>query len=199
MENVHGYSYKVKSNKPLGWRDLITTVVSHGGSTGPAWAKFRDGIYLYAFPCNSPREVLATFHIGHDYMMGTPIYPHFHFTVKDSNASGVVRIGFEYTLAKGHQQEHGSIFDSTKIVFTHTYVDAANHDRFKHFVAEVSDEDSINSDLLEPDTIILMRVFRDANSVQDTYPADIFGITSDIHYMMGQHATPNKRPDFFQR
>ena len=190
--------FRPKSENLLGWRDLITQVVSHGGSTGPAWVKFRDGIYLYAFPCNSPREVLATFHLGHDYAMGTALYPHFHFTVNDRNASGVVKIGFEYTIAKGHQQDEGSIFDSTKIVFTHTLVDSANHDRFKHFVAEVEKEDAIPGVGLEPDAVILMRIFRDAGSHTDTYPADIFGITADLHYQAGQHGTPQKRPDFFR-
>ena len=182
----------------LGWKDLITQVVSHGGTTGPAWVKFRDGIYLYAFPCNSPREVLATFHIGHDYKMGTNIFPHFHFTVNDRHHTGVVRIGFEYTLAKGHAQSEGSTFDSTRIVFTHTLVDTSKDDRFKHFVTEVSVEDSIPFMNIEPDTIILMRIFRDANSSQDTFPADIFGITADLHYEAGQHATPQKSPDFFR-
>ncbi len=181
----------------LGWRDLTTQVQSHGGSTGPSWVKFRDGIYLYAFPCNSPREVLASFHLGHDYQLGTALYPHFHFTVNDRNAEGIVRIGFEYTVAKGHQQEVGSIFDNTKIVYTHTKIISSKNDRFKHFVTEVSDADAIPQIGLEPDTIILMRIFRDANSKLDTYPADIFGITADIHYQAGQHATPYKRPDFF--
>jgi hypothetical protein len=181
----------------FGWRDLITQVQSHGGTAGPAWVKFRDGIYLYAFPCNSPREVLATFHIGHDYEMGSPLYPHFHFTVNDRFAEGNVRIGFEYTIAKGHQQETGSIFDNTKIVFTDTKVNSAKSDRFKHFVAEVSDKDAIPGVGIEPDTIILMRIFRDANCKFDTFPADIFGITADLHYLAAQHATPNKSPDFF--
>lgn len=181
----------------LGWKDLTTTVQSHGGSSGPSWVKFRDGIYLYAFPYNSPREILASFHVGHDYAMGTPVYPHFHFTINHPLASGVVRIGFEYTVAKGHAQPVGSTFDYSKIVYAHTYVDGEK-DRWKHFVAEVSDEDAIPPDLIEPDTMILMRIFRDSHSARDTYPTDIFGITSDIHYQSGQHATPHKRPDFFK-
>ena len=182
----------------LGWKDLTAPVLSHGGSTGPSWVKFRDGIYLYAFPCNSPREVTAAFHIGHDYAMGTKLYPHFHFTVNDGQHSGIVRIGFEYTVAKGHAQPDGSTFDNTRLVYTHTEVDPSRHDRYKHFVTEVRDDDAIPGANIEPDTIILMRIFRDANSVLDTYPADVFGITADIHYQAGQHATPNKRPDFFE-
>lgn len=180
----------------MGWKDLTTTVVSHGGSSGPSWVKFRDGIYLYSFPYNSPREVLASFHIDHDYAMGTSLYPHFHFTVNNAIASGIVRIGFEYTIAKGHAQETGSHFDYTKLAFCHVRVDG-QHDRYKHFIAEVHERDAIPPTNIEPDTIVLMRIFRDANDVHDTYPADIFGITSDIHYQVGQIATPNKRPNFF--
>jgi hypothetical protein len=182
----------------LGWRDLVTTVQSHGGSSGPTWKKFRDGIYLYAFPSNSPREVLAIFHIGHDYMMGSKIYPHFHFTVADRHCDGVVRIGFEYTLAKGHHQEKGSNFGASRTLYTHTFVSADNHDQYKHFTTEVTEEQAFYDDRLEPDAVILMRIFRDANHDEDTYPDDIFGITCDLHYETGQHATPSRKPDFFK-
>lgn len=179
----------------LGWKDLTASIDSHGGSSGPSWKKFRDGIYLYSFPSNSLREILVSFHVPHDYAMGTKMYPHIHFSV-NSDRSGTVRIGFEYSAAKGHMQDEGSIFDSTKIIYVHSHINGYA-DRYKHFIEEVSDEDAIPSTLLEPDTMILMRVFRDAGSTLDTYEADIFGIAVDVHYQSAQPHTKNKQPDFF--
>jgi hypothetical protein len=180
----------------LGWKDLTASIDSHGGSTGPTWKKFRDGLYLYAFPSNSPREILAHFHIPHDYALGTKIYPHIHFTV-NSNRSGYVKIGFEYSIAKGHNQGTDSIFDSSKLIFVTQYINGIE-DRYKHFIVEVSDNAAIEANLLEPDTIVLMRIFRDANSQDDTYEADVFGITVDVHYQSDKESTKNKKPNFFE-
>lgn len=177
-----------------GWKDLTSSIDSHGGSSGPSWKKFRDGLYLYAFPCNSPREVMSIFHVGHDIDQSSRLYPHFHFTV-NAKKSGTVRIGFEYSLAKGHAQKEGSEFGKTVTTFVHQ--DINENDSYKHFTAEVDDSSSIHSALIEPDTVIIMRIFRDANHEKDTYADDIFGITADIHYQADRITTKNKKPNFY--
>ena len=122
--------------------------------------------------------------------MGTVLYPHIHWTV-DSDLVGTVRWGFEYTVAKGHQQ---MAFGETVTVYVEQTTDGTP---FKHYVAEVADVDAIPALNIEPDTIILCRVFRDAAHPNDTFDDQVFGICLDMHYQVAQAATPRKRPNFF--
>jgi hypothetical protein len=177
-----------------GWRDLFGGMDPRGGGSAPTWTLFRNGLYLYSFSATQMREVFASMHIDHDYAIGTPMYPHMHFTV-NSTASGVVRWGFEYSVAKGHQQATGSIYGPSTIVYVEQTINGTT-DQYKHFVAEVSEANAIPPTNLEPDTVILMRVFRDATHPNDTYPDAVFGIQTDLHYQTSRWATKNKSPDF---
>ena len=178
----------------FGWRDLMGPIEARGNSS-PTWAVFRNGIYGYAFPSNSSKEAFIVFHIDHDYAVGTNLYPHIHFSSKTTSA-GVVRFGIEWTVAKGHQQSTGSIFGAT----TTTYVEAtltATVDQYKHFVLEVGDAAAIPSTNVEVDGLILMRIFRDTASANDTFPDDIFVWQADLHYQTAKFATKNKAPNFY--
>jgi hypothetical protein len=178
-----------------GWRDLFGGMDPRSGVSGPTWTLFRNGLYLYAFSATQVREVFASFHIDHDYALGTVLYPHMHYTV-NTTSSGVVRWGFEYSVAKGHQQATGSVYGATTTVYVNQTVNGAT-DQYKHFVAEVSLADAIPSTNIEPDTVILVRVFRDAANAADTYPDVVFGIQTDMHYQTARFSTPQKSPDFF--
>jgi 3D (Asp-Asp-Asp) domain-containing protein len=174
----------------LGWRDNIEQFVPRPGDPdAPELNVFRDGIYLYLCPGGQLSEVFAYFHIDHDYAMGTALYPHVHWS-SNSTETGTVRWGFEYTLAKGHQQ---TVFPTSTTVYAEQVCDGTP---YKHYVAEVSDANAIPGDLVEPDTVLLVRVFRDGAHVNDTM-GDVFGILVDLHYQAAQHTTPNKSPNFF--
>lgn len=179
----------------FGWRDLFGTIQPRGANA-PSWTLFRDGIYLYACPSNQEREWFLQFHIDHDYAVGTNIYPHLHFSINSPTASGTVRIGIEYTVAKGHQQASGSIFNATNTVYVEQAVNGVT-DQYKHFVTEVSDLNAIPSTGIEPDTVILMRMFTDTSHANYTFNDDIYLIQADCHYNIGKFATPNKAPDFY--
>ena len=173
-----------------GWRDNVIEMTTRNGPTEPQMSIFRNGIYLLAFNQFDNMEVFGNFHIDHDYAMGTSLYPHIHWTV-NSDLVGTVRWGFEYTIAKGHQQMP---FSNTVIVYVEQTTTGVP---YMHYVAEVSDDDAISGVGLEPDTMILTRVFRDALHPNDTYDDQVFGICLDLHYQVAQQASPNKRPNFF--
>ena len=177
----------------IGWRDLVSPLDPRSGTSAPTWAVFRNGLYLYAFPSNAIREVFSNFHLQHDYYVGSPIFPHIHFTVNTTN-SGVVRWGIEYTIAKGHQQAMGSIFEASTIVYVEQTVNGAT-DRYKHFIIEVAN--GISHANLEVDCIVMCRIFRDATHVNDTYPDSAFAIQSDLHYQVNRYATLNRSPNFY--
>ena len=173
-----------------GWRDNVIEMTTRNGPTEPQMAPFRGGIYLLGFDKLTMMEVFGNFHIDHDYAMGTALYPHIHWTT-DSTLIGTVRWGIEYTIAKGHQQ---AAFPTTTTVYVEQTTTGTP---YMHYIAEVSDGDAIPGTGIEPDTFILVRVFRDASHVNDTYDDQVFGIALDMHYQVAQASTPFKSPNFF--
>lgn len=173
-----------------GWRDNIVQMVPRGGPTEPPFMLFRNGIYLPAFSHIDQMEAFASFHIDHDYMMGSSLYPHIHWSAS-STETGNVRWGFEYTIAKGHQQMS---FEATQTIYVDQFADGTP---YKHYIAEVSDANAISGANIEPDTIILCRVFRDSMSAADTFGDHAYGICLDLHYRADHATTPNKAPNFF--
>ena len=173
-----------------GWRDMISEINPRSGGTAPQLNLYRDGIYLYEFASDQMQEVFSNFHIDHDYKLGTMLYPHLHF-VTTSTAGGVVRIGFEYTYAKGHGQ--GAFPASTTLMLDFTVPPNSQH---VHFVAEVPEGQGIPGTNVDTDGAILMRIYRDGAHPNDTFPGTIFGIFSDLHYEVDRYATINRFPDF---
>lgn len=173
-----------------GWRDNISSIDTRSGGNAPQRNVFRDGLYLYEFSADEMNEVFSNFHIDHDYKLGTMLYPHLHFATT-SNASGVVRLGFEYSFAQGHGL---GTFPATTTLYLDFTVPA--NSAFVHFVAEVPEGQGIPGTGVDTDGVILMRIFRDAAHVNDTFPATIFGILSDLHYEVDRYATINRFPNF---
>lgn len=174
-----------------GWRDNIVQLdVQQGNPDAPVLNVFRGNIKAYNFAAGQMTEAFASFHIDHDYMPGTALYPHIHWAIT-STATGTVRWGIEYTYAKGHGQ---MAFGPTTTVYVEQ---AANGIAYTHFVAEVSDANAIPGTNVETDGIVLCRFFRDGAHVNDTLADDVFVFCVDLHYQCSQYATPNKAPDFF--
>ena len=187
---VDGNFRELDRRTSLGWRDNIIEMTTRNGPAEPQMVPFRDGIYLLGFVKTDMMDAFGNFHVDHDYAMGTRLYPHIHWAA-DSSLIGVVRWGIEYTIAKGHQQ---MAFGPTTTIYIEQQTTGVP---YMHYVAEVSDADSIPGDDIEPDTLILVRVFRDATHPNDTYDDQVFGICLDMHYQVAQAATVSKRPNVF--
>lgn len=173
-----------------GWRDMISEINPRSGGTAPALSLYRDGIYLYEFASDQMQEVFSNFHIDHDYKLNTMLYPHLHF-VTTSTAGGVVRLGFEYTYAKGHGL--GTFPATTTLTLDFTIPANSQH---VHFIAEVPQGQGIPGTNIDTDGAILMRIYRDGTHANDTFTGTIFGIFSDLHYEVDRYATINRFPNF---
>ncbi len=175
------------------WNDY-TNDLSQGkvaGANVPTWSTFRDGLKAYAFSASSMNEVWVTFHVLHDIKIGEVIFPHVHWSPGSSTNTGTVRWGIECTHCKGHQQQS---FPASITMFVEQ---AADGTAFKHYIAEVAEVDVIPALNIEPDTLVQVRVFRDAADPNDTFPDVAFGLEMDLHYLQAQLGTLNKEPDFF--
>lgn len=192
----HDYvDFYYSSTSNYGWNDIIGTVIARGnGANDPTWGTFRDSINAYSFSASTMQQVWTQYHILHDYAVGTNIYPHVHWAA-NTTSTGTVRWGIEYTVAKGHQQGSNSNFAASSTVYIEQTI--SSNKQYIHHVAEVSDGDSIASTKIEPDSLILVRIFRDAAHVNDTFPDVVFLMTADIHYRADRFSTKNKTPSFY--
>ncbi len=177
----------------LGWRDNIVEIkVDSSSPNAPTLGTVRGGILAWQFFANELTEAHSAFHIDHDYALGTKLYLHVHW-VGTTTTVGTVRWGFEYTVAKGHQQQ---AFPTTTTVYVEQ---STTGTAYTHMVGEVSEGNAIDGAALgiEPDTVILVRLFRDGAHVNDTLEETVFGIFLDLHYQADKATTPQKAPNFF--
>lgn len=176
-----------------GWRDNIVEIkVDSSSPNAPTLANVRGGILAWQFFPNELTEAYSGWHIDHDYAAGTKLYMHVHWVCPTSSI-GTVRWGFEYTVAKGHQQQ---AFPETTTVYVEQTTTGVP---YMHYVAEVSEANAIDGLALdiEPDTVILVRVFRDGAHPNDTLENVVFGVFLDLHYQADRSTTPNKTPNFY--
>lgn len=173
-----------------GWRDLQSDLNVRGsGINDPTFETMYGNLKGYAFAANKMNEVYAYYHIDHDYKLGTNLYPHVHWLSPDSNV-GDVTWSFEYAVAKGHSV--GTFGTTTTVSITQ-----ANAGAWKHHIAEVAIGNSIPGTDIEPDTMLILRAYRDPLVATDTYASKVFVIKVDLHYQVDRYSTKNKSPNFY--
>jgi hypothetical protein len=191
---VDGNFSELDTRTAEGWADIVSEMYLRNGPSSPSVAQYKNGIYLYEFTATDTLEVFSNFHIPHGWKPGTMIYPHIHFTTS-SNETGVVRWGFEYTWARRHESSSYTTFPATQTLTVDFTIPANSAD--KHFVCEVPDLAGIDGTNIEVDSMIMMRIYREAAHINDTFPDSVFGITTDVHIEVDRQATPNRAPNFY--
>lgn len=174
-----------------GWRDITSDINARGtGANDPAFAVYTGtNFYAYSFSATVMQQVFMVFHIPHDYVPGTDIYLHTHWSNAAATPNtGNVVWGFEYSFAKGHSQ---AAFPAGQ---TATVTQACHATRYWHHIAETA---PITIPGLEVDGLIMVRVYRDAAAVADTCTDAVFLHTADIHYQSTNMATKGKAPNFY--
>ena len=190
---VDGNFSDLDTRTAMGWRDLICGLDTRSGPSEPVLTNYRNGIYLFAFLPEINQEAFGTAHIDHDYALGTELFPHFHYSVGDTE-TGTIRWGIEYTHARRFDDTGNTVFGPTNIIYVEQ---AINGVAYTHYVAQPTPGNGIQGAGINIDTVILLRVFRDAEHENDTYSGIAYGITLDLHYQCERYATPNKDPNFF--
>lgn len=183
----------LKSSGNYVWRDEKASFVvkNTNGLNNPSWQEYIPGFEGLIFSGTSMNQVWVDFHIEHDVALNTKIYPHVHW-IPLTNAAGTVRWGFQYIVAKGHQQ---SKFPAQSVT---VYVDhnVPANSQNTHMVTEVPSVSAILSSEIEPDSVVKMRVFREGNV--DSYSGNVHAWQADLHYQIARLGTVNKAPNFFQ-
>jgi hypothetical protein len=205
LSKVSGNGIKVDLSTPTyGFRDLLGEIkILSPGANDPTLAVFRDSVRAFSFSNATMNEANFHFHIPHDYVPGSDIFLHFHWSqnVVDSGGPagipGDVKWQAEVTYAKGHDQ---AAFPAS---FTTSITDTASGTQYQHMLIEVQlsaaspSATQIDSDILEPDGLIIMRAFRDPTDAADTLNQVPFLHYVDLHYQSTNIATKAKAPDFY--
>jgi hypothetical protein len=192
LPKTTGVGIKVDPATPtFGWRDIIGNLNVRGtGANDPTFAVYTGtALRAYQFSATTMMEVFFVFHIPHDYVPGTDIFLHMHWSNAAATPNtGNVRWGFDYSFAKGFDQ---AAFPATTTI---TVTQASPATRYQHMVAETA---AITIPALEVDGLLLVRAYRDAANAGDTCTDAVFGHTADVHYQSSNMATKNKSPGFY--
>lgn len=182
-----------------GWHDLHSTIHTDPGSPlAPTFETYRGQIKGRSFDLND--EAFVEFHIPHDYVMGSNIFIHAHWSHNSTLVTGgSVTWGFELVYAKGHNQ---AAFGNPVIV---TVADYASTTQYQHMVAEVMFTSPTGSAVslpvndIEIDGVIMCRFFLDSNdmTVSGGGVPNPFVHFVDLHYQSTNAPTKNRAPNFW--
>ena len=200
VPKTSGVGIKVDTASPtFGWADLLGQVHARGtGATDPSWATYQVGIKQFQFSVND--EIWNEFHIPHDYLPGSNIYIHAHWSHNATTVTGgTVTWGFEFTYAKGHNQ--AAFFTP----ITPTKSGNASTVQYRHMIHEIAISSAspgaleMNTSLLEVDGLILVRTYLSANNmtVSSGLAPEPFLHYVDLHYQTTNIGTKNKIPNFY--
>ncbi len=200
IDKTQGDGIKVDFDAPTyAWQDLLGEITVRGiGANDPAWSVYRGGIRQYQF--GAADEVWLNFHIPHDYVPGSDIYIHAHWShIVTTVTGGSVTWGFEVSYSKGHNQ---AAFSAP---ITVTLAQNASTGQYQHLIAEIQlsaaspSVSQLDSDIIEVDGLILVRAYLSANNmtVSGGLVPDPFLHYVDIHYQSTGIGTKQKAPDFW--
>lgn len=180
-----------------GWRDILGsfTNAKTTGPNQPTWTMVvndgasSSGVYAFAFAPSVLNELWTSFHINHDYAIGTAFFPHVHW-LPDNTNTGTVRWAVEFSAARGHNQE---VFPNTTTIFIEQSAPGIIN---QHMLAEILDP-GVTVPGAEPDMLILARIYRDAAHANDTFTGNAIGLNLDAHFKVDRDSTISRVPDFY--
>ena len=161
------------------------------GASAPDLENFRDGLFLNAFAGTggTTEQAFFSIHILHGIKPGTTPTFHIHWTHNQGAPSGNVKWQVEYSIARGYGA--GSYGATTTL--TTTQATAAQ------YVMQITDDDDMplaDISQIEPDAVLLGRIFRNPADGADTFEADAFLVNVDLHYEQDKTGTPERNRPF---
>lgn len=170
------------------WNTLYpTNITPTVGYTAPGNATITGNIQTPVFDSSVVESLGMIFVIPNDIQPNSYLYPVIHWDPTTTNA-GTVRWGIEYTKAN-------VAADSFTSVNTLYVEQASSLVIGKHQAIEFADVDKIPSS--DPESVILMRVFRDASHVNDTYASDVGLLTVGLRYQSTMLGSPKRSGNYY--
>ena len=207
IDKASGNGIKVDTTAPtFGFADLLGDQFSRNtGATKPTLTAYNGAVQAWQFGAGD--EAYLSYHIPHDYVIGTDIFLHIHWSQNAAGATGGT-LDFKYfaIYAKGHNQVSGSAFTTTPITATFTSVDISGGSgttQYQHHLTEViisaatATAALFDRDDFEPDGVIELTLEMDADNLTGTASTPFIHYV-DIHYQTNSIiGTKDKVPDFY--
>ena len=186
FDKASGNGIKVDTTTPtFGFADLLGKIESRNtGASKPSFETYNGQIDRHRFAAGKQESV--TYHIPHDYVKGTDVFLHIHWSqISTTNTGGTITFEYFIIHAKGHAQV---AFTTTPLTATFVSDDAGSV-RYFHQLTEVQvsaaspSASQIDSDDLEPDSIIELTIKVNANNLTDSSSVtNPFIHEADLHY-----------------
>ncbi len=204
FQKASGKGIKVDTTTPtFGWRDLLgETTTRSTGASKPSFEVYNGAIKQYRFSAGEHEHY--DFHIPHDYVAGTDIHLHIHWSqISTTNTGGTIDFKYSALYAKGHDQAAFAGFTGNPITASFTSADAGTTQYQQHITETIISGANVTSALfdrddLEPDGVILLTLEMETNNLTDNVSVtDPFIHYADIHYQSTNISTKDKVPDFY--
>lgn len=156
-----------------GWDDLRVPATSAVvGAAPPDLGTFgpSGGLKTYLFDKGIDQEVHMAVQLPHTWKEASNITPHVHWAPIDTN-TGTVRWGLEYSWAN-----IDGTFGAPSTIYAE---DAGDGTAWKHQVQDFAALDATGKTI---SSMIVCRLFRDADHANDTYDNDAALLACDFHY-----------------
>lgn len=218
LSKVAGSAVKVDKVDPsYTWQDMLGSIETRpaaggGASAIPDFVLYRGMNYQYRWgtvaPNNHLHEAFINYHVPHDYVPGTDLFVHVHWsqaTVDTGGPAGVpgnVVWYFDITYATAFGTPGGAA-DPFNAPITQTVTQQASTTQYGQMLAEVQftnaagDATHIANSRFAIDGIIQIRLYRDPADAGDTLNQDVFVHEMDVHYQSTNIGTKSKAPDFY--
>jgi hypothetical protein len=183
----------------FGWRDLTCAIDPKATGLGtPSRVLYRGTIYGYAFTVGDLAD-FDGFHIPHDYVPGSNLYVHVHWSHNGTAISGTAAFEVTMTYAKGHNQANFPA-EVTQTITVAT-PNIATVPQYRHRVDEVQASTPGGSATLHNTTDLevdgLMIGYIKLVTLPTITGGNLFIHTVDIHYQSTNIATKQKAPNFY--
>lgn len=199
IQKASGYGIKVDVDSPtFGWRDLEGPIRPRDTGVGkPTLATYIAPVREYKFIANDIVDL--QFHWPHDWVPGTNVYIHTHWSHTGTNISGSLVLAYSWVWAKGHNQ---AAFGAAE-TFTQTVgsLSIGSYPQFQHIISEAQfsaqspTSGQIDLDILEADGLLLAQL--SPTTIPTISGGALFIHYVDLHYQSSNLGTKNKSPGFF--
>lgn len=191
MQTVGGVTKKIKATnmKLVGYEDvLFVPTEAPSGSTAPGLSTFRGNIKLATFTGSGStvQEIFGAIHLPHSYVSGTDITIHVHWSHIIASPTGNVNWKLDYSIARGFG------YEAFPAPTTLNLTQAAGTQYYHNIIESTA----ITGTNLEPDTLIICRIYRDPADVLDTFANDAYFLRADAHIQVDYRATVEKTRPF---
>lgn len=200
ISNAEGTGIKVNVENPnYPWHDIIGAIdPKFVGAGAPIRALYKDtNIFDYKFTLND--VVDFNFHLPHDYVPGSNLYLHVHWSHNGTAISGNAEFTFYHSYAKGHDQEEFSA-ERTLVLLVPT-PNVATIPQYRHRVDEgqiaapTANSQAMPTANIEPDGLIIGSL--KVTELPSITGGDLFIHTVDVHYQSTNMGTQSRSPDFW--